>query len=65
MMGDSTKKMSEEWRNMDPKKKKKYEDLQAKEKERYENEIEQAGGRKKKPADNDGPKKPMGSYFLF
>ena len=35
-MTDSTKKMSEEWKNLDPKKKKKYEDLAAKDKERYE-----------------------------
>jgi hypothetical protein len=35
-MTDSTKKMSEECKNLDAKKKKKYEDLAAKDKERYE-----------------------------
>ena len=37
-MTDSTKKMSEEWKNLDAKKRKKYDDLAAKDKERYESE---------------------------
>lgn len=37
-MTDQTKKMSEEWRNLDAKKRKKYDDLAAKDKERYEKE---------------------------
>ncbi len=37
-MTDSTKIMSEEWKNLDAKKKKKFEDMAAKDKERYESE---------------------------
>ncbi|CDW85383.1 high mobility group protein b2 [Stylonychia lemnae] len=67
-MGQQTKKMSEEWKNMDAKKKKKYEDLNAKDKERYDREVEQSGGgnkKKKKPAENGEPKRPVNAYFLY
>ena len=38
-MGEQTKVMTTEWKAMDAKKKKKYEDLAAKDKERYESEM--------------------------
>jgi len=53
--------MSEEWRNLDAKKKKKYDDMAAKDKERYEREKQ--GGKPKKEA--DGLKRPLSAYFLF
>ena len=59
-MTDQTKKMSEEWRNLDAKKKKKYDDMAAKDKERYERE--KAGG---KPKTSGGLKRPLSAYFLF
>jgi len=68
-MTDSTKKMSEEWKNLDAKKKKKYDDLAAKDKERYEKEKADAppakGGKAKKPDNNDGLKRPLSAYFIF
>jgi len=65
-MGDSTKKMSEEWRNLDAKKRKKYDEAHEKDKERYEREMEASGTRVKKPTTNDnGIKKPLGSYFQY
>jgi hypothetical protein len=61
--------MSEEWRNLDAKKKKKYDDMAAKDKERYEREKADApvpkGGKPKKEADPSGLKRPLSAYFLF
>ena len=58
--------MSEEWRNLDAKKKKKYDDMAAKDKERYEREKADApkGGKPKKEA-GGGLKRPLSAYFLF
>ena len=67
-MGQSTKKMSEEWRALDAKKKKKYEDLAGKDKERYENQMAESGQGKKKKANDGadgGPKRPLSAFFLF
>ena len=71
-MTDSTKKMSEEWKNLDAKKKKKFEDLAAKDKERYEREKAEApattkGGKALKKAREDlgGLKRPLSAYFLY
>ena len=75
-MTDQIKKMSEEWKNLDAKKKKKYEDMNAKDKDRYENEKAAAGqtdNKKKKPTGaaavveegEKGPKKPLSSYFFY
>ena len=55
--GELTKELTETWKNMSDKEKKKYEDMAAKDKERYEKECEEKGiGKKKK--EEDGPKKP-------
>lgn len=42
-MTDQSKKIGEEWRNLDAKKKKKYEDLASKDKERFQKEKDDAG----------------------
>ena len=61
--------MSEEWRNLDAKKKKKYDDMAAKDKERYEKEKADApsakGAKAKKPEDNCGLKRPLSAYFIY
>ena len=65
-MTDSTKKMSEEWNNLDLKKKKKFNDLAAKDKERYETEKAAApSNNKKQKVDNGGLKRPLSAYFIF
>lgn len=70
-MTDSTKAMSDEWRNLDTKKKKKFEDMAAKDKERYENEKSNAPSngktKTKKSCDstNGGLKRPLSAYFLY
>ena len=50
---------------MTEKDKKKYEDMAAKDRERYDKEMKDAGLSKDKKPENDGPKKPQSSYFLF
>ena len=71
-MTQMTTKMSEEWKGLDEKKRKKYEDLAAKDKERYEKEVEAAGGssnaaakKKKKEAEEGAPKRPLSAYFVY
>ena len=71
-MTDQTKAMSEEWKNLDAKKRKKYDDLAAKDKERYENEKAAApstsGKKKTTTNNNDGEntlKRPLSAYFIF
>ncbi len=65
-----TKVMSEEWKNLDTKKKKKFEDMAAKDKERYESEKAssaptKAGKNAVKKAEPEGLKRPLSAYFLF
>jgi hypothetical protein len=62
--------MTDEWKSMDAKKKKKFEDMATKEKERYERELKEAGlskGNKKADMANGegGPKRPISSFFIF
>lgn len=60
--------MSEEWKNLDAKKRKKYDDLNSKDRERYEKEVEESGGnnKKKKKVSADGePKRPINAYFIY
>ena len=73
-MTDMTKVMSEEWKNLDAKKRKKYDDLAAKDKERYEHDkasapttakTSKAIAKKAAEADNGGIKRPLSAYFLF
>jgi high mobility group protein B1 len=69
-MGGQTKVMTDEWKALDAKKKKKYEDLAIKEKDRYEKEMKDAGlskGTKKTDKDGGegGPKRPTSSFFLY
>lgn len=48
-MGESTKLMTDEWKALTEKQKKKWDDLAAKDKERYNNECEEKGiGKAKK-----------------
>ena len=62
--GELTKQLTEDWKSLTDKDKKKYEDMAAKDKARYEAECEEKGiGKKKK--DTDGPKKAQSSFFLF
>ena len=54
--GELTKQLTEDWKSLTDKDKKKYEDMAAKDKARYDAECEEKGiGKKKK--DTDGPKK--------
>jgi hypothetical protein len=57
--------MTEEWKALDAKKKKKYEDLAIKEKDRYTKEMEKAGLGKKPKDEDTGPKKPQTAYIIF
>ncbi len=63
-MGEQTKIMTEEWKNLTEKQKKKWDDLAAKDKERYQKEMAEAG--LAKPAkDENEVKKPMSGYMWF
>ena len=62
--GELTKVLTDDWKSLSDKDKKKYEDMAAKDKERYEKECEEKGIGKKKKTD-DGPKKAQSSFFLF
>lgn len=66
-MGEQTKVMTNEWKSLDEKKKKKYEDMAAKDKQRYEKEMQEAGlsKGKKNEKDTDAPKRPTSAFFLF
>lgn len=59
--------MTEEWKALTEKQKKKYDDLAAKEKQRYEKELKEAGLAKPSKSDkeNDGPKRPQTAFFLY
>lgn len=61
--GDMTKALTDEWKGLSDKDRKKYEDMATKDKERYEKEMEDAGLKKEKK--EDGPKKPLSSFFLY
>ena len=61
--GDLTKQLTEDWKALSEKDRKKYDDMAAKDKERYEKEMEDAGLKKEKK--EDGPKKPQSSFFLY
>jgi structure-specific recognition protein 1 len=61
--GDLTKQLTEDWKSLSEKDRKKYDDMAAKDKERYEKEMEDAGLKKEKK--EDGPKKPQSSFFLY
>lgn len=63
-IAEFTKECSEEWRSMDAKTKKKFEEKAAIDKARYDKEMSNySGGKKVK--DPNMPKKPMTGYFLF
>lgn len=61
--GELTKQLTDDWKAISEKEKKKYEDLASADRSRYEKECEEKGLSKKKA--DDGPKKPMSSFFLF
>jgi len=61
--GDLTKALTEDWKALSEKDRKKYEDMATKDKARYEKEMEDAGLKKEKK--EDGPKKPQSSFFLY
>jgi len=63
-MGESTKLMTDEWKALTEKQKKKWDDLAAKDKERYTNEMEEKGMGKAKKQESD-VKKPMSGYMHF
>ena len=69
-MGEQTKVMTAEWKSMDAKKKKKYEDLASKDKQRYETEMRahdkgyKPAAQKKEEKDN-APKKVQNPYLIF
>lgn len=60
LMGPQTKVMTSEWKALDDKKRKKYEDLAAKDKLRYEKELKEAGLAKpgKVEKEEGAPKRP-------
>ena len=56
--------MTDEWKALTEKQKKKWEDLAAKDKERYTNEMEEKGMGKVKKQETD-VKKPLSGYMHF
>jgi hypothetical protein len=64
--GELTKKLTDDWKALSDKDRKKYEDMAVKDKERYAKECEEKGiATKGKKEETDGPKKPQSAFFLY
>lgn len=73
VFAEFSKKCAEKWKTMNPKEKKRFEDMASRDKERYNREMDDYvpadGGRKgkkrKKAKDPNMPKRALSAFFLF
>ena len=64
-MGEQTKIMTAEWKNLSSLERQKWDNLASEDKQRYEDEKEAAGIKSTKKTTNTGDKKPMSGYMVF
>ncbi|PAA54321.1 hypothetical protein BOX15_Mlig030660g2 [Macrostomum lignano] len=72
VFAEFSKKCAEKWKTMNPKEKKRFEDMASRDKERYNREMDDyvpadgsKGKKRKKPKDPNMPKRALTAFFLF
>lgn len=72
VFAEFSKKCAEKWKTMNPKEKKRFEDMAARDKDRYNREMEDyvpadglKGRKRKRVKDPNMPKRPLSAFFFF